>query len=85
MAGLDFRSAAALFMGTQRELAMALRVSADEVARYRASPGDAPDALLEAMGRALVERGHGMARVGEMLLERFAISAEERQDRTTDE
>jgi hypothetical protein len=72
LAGLDFRSAAALFMGTQREFAMALRITPEQVGRYCASPDDAPAPLLQAMGRVLVERGRGMARVGEMLLERSA-------------
>lgn len=67
--GLDFARAAALFMGTEQDLARALGVNVADVRSARTNPGHAPRELLEKLGRVLVERGSGMKRVGEMLLE----------------
>lgn len=69
MAGLDFKRATDLFMGTEEELALALGIGVEEVRRFRRVPQEAPRDLLARLGRALVERGRGMARVGEMLQE----------------
>ncbi|MGH7482893.1 MAG: hypothetical protein ACRELV_12120 [Longimicrobiales bacterium] len=72
MRPLDFRRAAALFVASDEELARALGISADDVRRFRAEPARATGDLLERMGHVLVERGHGMARVGELMLEEAA-------------
>lgn len=69
MAGLDFRRAADLFVGSEQELARALGVDLEEVQRHRKRPDRAPDELLARLGRVLIERGRGMMRVGEMLTE----------------
>lgn len=67
--GLDFRRAADLFVGTEKELAMALGRTEDDVARFRSKPGTVPRDVLARMGDVLQERGRGMMRVGEMLRE----------------
>ncbi len=69
VAGLDFKRAADLFLGTEAELALALGLEVEEVRRFRRVPAEAPRELLARMGRVLVERGRGMTRVGEMLQE----------------
>src|SRR5690606_23318125 len=69
VAGLDFKRAADLFMGTEEELALALGITAEEIRRFRRVPEEAPRELLARLGRTLVERGRGMTRVGEMLQE----------------
>lgn len=69
MPGLDFKRATDLFMGTERELALALGVERSEIQRYRKDPAQVPRDLLDRLGRALGERGRGMIRVGEMLEE----------------
>jgi hypothetical protein len=66
---LDFASAASLFMGTEEELARALDVAVADVRAMRTTPAQVPPELLARFGRVLVERGTGMARVGEMLQE----------------
>jgi len=66
---LDFARAAQLFMGTEAELARALDIPVAELRSIRANPQRASAPLLARMGEVLVERGRGMARVGEMLLE----------------
>jgi hypothetical protein len=66
---LDFARAAALFMGTEQELAKALDVSVADVRAARQVPSQAPRALLVKLGNVLIERGAGMKRVGEMLVE----------------
>ena len=66
---LDFTRAAALFMGTEEELARALGISVADVRSARTTPARVSDELLARLGRVLVERGSGMKRVGEMLLE----------------
>ena len=69
VAGLDFKRAADLFLGTEAELALALGIGVEEIRRFRRVPEEAPRELLARMGRTLVERGRGMTRVGEMLQE----------------
>ena len=66
---LDFARAAQLFTGTEQELARALDIPVADLRSVRANPARASAELLTRMGRVLVERGKGMARVGEMLLE----------------
>jgi hypothetical protein len=66
---LDFQSAAALFMGTEQELARALGISIADLRASRTTPGRVPPELVRKLGKVLVERGAGMKRVGEMLLE----------------
>jgi hypothetical protein len=66
---LDFARAAALFMGTEQELATALGILAGDLRQYRANPEHVPADVLARFGHVLVERGRGMQRVGEMLLE----------------
>ncbi len=66
---LDFARAAMLFMGTEGELARALGIPVADLRALRANPQRATDGLLAKLGRVLVERGRGMTRVGEMLLE----------------
>jgi hypothetical protein len=67
--GLDFARAAALFMGTEQELATALGIAVGDLRQYRTNPQRAPADVLAQLGRVLRERGKGMQRVGEMLLE----------------
>ena len=66
---LDFARGAQLFLGTEEELARALDVTVADLRSYRANPQHTPAELMVRLGRILTERGHGMARVGEMLLE----------------
>ncbi|CAN5629765.1 hypothetical protein BH23GEM9_BH23GEM9_05370 [soil metagenome] len=66
---LDFASAAQLFMGTEDELARALGLAVADLRALRTTPQQATPELLARMGGVLVERGRGMARVGEMLQE----------------
>jgi hypothetical protein len=66
---LDFARAAQLFMGTEDELARALNLSIADVRAFRTQPQRVSPDLLARLGKILVERGQGMARVGEMLLE----------------
>lgn len=66
---LDFRRAAALFMGTEKELAMALGIPEADLRAFRQKPGSVPDELMRRMGKVLEERGRGMIRVGEILSE----------------
>ena len=69
MPGLDFRRAADLFISTEAELGAALGIPPADVARYRRMPDAAPAELLARLGTILVERGHAMTRVGELLQE----------------
>lgn len=64
---LDFRTATDLFVSTEEELAMALGIPVADVRSYRQKPGSAPGDVLDRLADVLVERGRGMARVGEML------------------
>ncbi len=66
---LDFKRATDVFLGTERELALALGVSVADLRDARQNPERAPEELVERLGRVLVERGNSMRRVGELLLE----------------
>ncbi|MBI4409481.1 MAG: hypothetical protein HY561_07210 [Gemmatimonadetes bacterium] len=66
---LDFKRATDLFMGTDKELALALGMEPGELIMYRKAPGRVSSELLGKLGKVLVERGKGMMRVGEMLQE----------------
>ena len=66
---LDFARAADLFCGTEQELAIALGLSVGDLRQFRTQPQQAPKPVLARIGKVLVERGSGMQRVGEMLLE----------------
>lgn len=66
---LDFASAARLFMGTDDELARALGIQLGDVRALRTTPTAASPELLARLGNVLVERGRGMTRVGELLLQ----------------
>lgn len=66
---LDFRSATELFVSTEEELAMALGIEVADLRSYRQNPSRAPAEVVDRLGEVLVERGRGMARVGEMLQE----------------
>lgn len=67
MTGLDFKRATDLFLGTERELALALGLSEAELRNHRHEPGQVPAAVLDRLARVLIERGRGMVRVGELL------------------
>jgi hypothetical protein len=69
---LDFRRATDLFLGSERELALALGITADDLRRFRQDPRRAPGELLVKLGQILAERGRGMVRVGELLREENA-------------
>lgn len=69
MAGLDFKRCSDLFLGSERELALALGIALDEVTRLRGRPEDASDTVLLRLAQVLEERGQGMQRVAEMLRE----------------
>lgn len=66
---LDFTSAAGLFLASEAELAKALGIEVADVRALRANPQRATPELLARFGRVLIERGKGMTRVGEMLVE----------------
>jgi hypothetical protein len=66
---LDFSRAVQLFMGTEEELSRALGISVADLRASRTNPDRVPDGLLKKLVDVLVERGRGMARVGEMLQE----------------
>ena len=66
---LDFTSAAKLFTGSEEELAAALGLALGDLRAARATPKYVTPELTKKLGAVLVERGKGMARVGEMLLE----------------
>jgi hypothetical protein len=66
---LDFTRAAQLFMGTEEELAESIGVSVADLRSMRTNPRTASPAILARLGKVLIERGRGMARVGEMLEE----------------
>lgn len=67
--GLDFTRATDLFMGSEQELARALGITVADVRASRTSPDRVPPEILVRLGRILQERGSGMRRVGEMLIE----------------
>jgi hypothetical protein len=64
---LDFARAADLFMGTEKELALALGLSVADVRELRTDPRRVSADVLQRLGKVLVERGNGMKRVGELL------------------
>jgi hypothetical protein len=66
---LDYAKAMQLFMGTEEELARSTGQSVADVRSLRANPHRATADQLERIGRVLIERGNGMRRVGEMLVE----------------
>ena len=66
---LDFGRAADLFTGSEQELALALGVQVGDLRALRANPARATRAQLARLGQVLVERGTGMRRVGEMLID----------------
>ena len=66
---LDFARAAQLFMASEQQLAKALDVEVADVRALRSNPQRATHEMLARLGRVLIERGQGMSRVGEMLLE----------------
>lgn len=66
---LDYSKAVQLFMGAEAELARAVGLSVADLRALRANPDRASPDQLERMGRVLIERGNGMKRVGEMLVE----------------
>ncbi len=57
-------------MGTENELATALRIPVADLRALRAHPRAIPDDMLRRLADVLIERGRGMVRVGEMLHER---------------
>lgn len=67
--GLDFAKATALFMASERELAMALGIPVGDLRAYRNDPTRVPPAVLHKLAEVLLERGRGMQRVGELLLD----------------
>jgi plasmid maintenance system antidote protein VapI len=56
-------------MASEQELAKALGVEVADVRALRSNPQHASREMLAKLGRVLIERGKGMSRVGEMLLE----------------
>ena len=66
---LDFTSAARLFMGTEEELAAALGLAVGDLRAARATPAYVTPELTRKLATVLIERGKGMARVGEMLMD----------------
>lgn len=66
---LDFERGVALFMASEQELAMALGIPIGDLRAYRNNPARVPEPVLARLGTVLVERGKGMLRVGELLLE----------------
>ena len=65
---LDFARAAALFMGSEQELASALGIPIGDVRAFRNDPSRVPPSIIMKLGNVLVERGRGMQRVGELFL-----------------
>jgi hypothetical protein len=66
---LDFKRATDLFMGTEKELSAALGLQVGDLRAFRQNPDRVSAATLRRLARVLVERGNGMRRVGELLLE----------------
>lgn len=67
MSPLDFRRATDLFMGSEKELALALGIPEAELRRLRSEPHRASADTLRRLGEVLRERARGMERVGQML------------------
>ncbi|HET9981947.1 MAG TPA: hypothetical protein VFQ38_00100 [Longimicrobiales bacterium] len=66
---LDFRHATNLFLGTEKELALALGIAVGDVRAFRQNPERVPPEIMQHLGKVLVERGLAMERVGRMLAE----------------
>ncbi len=66
---IDFKRASDLFLGSEKELALALAVPLGDLRDFRQNPDRVPEELLRRLGRVPVERGNGMRRVGELLQE----------------
>jgi hypothetical protein len=66
---LDFKRATDLFLGSEQELAAALKISVADLRELRTNPGRASEDVIARLGQVLHERGKGMARVGEILLD----------------
>ncbi len=66
---IDFKRASDLFLGSEKELALALAIPVADLRDHRQNPERAPQELMRRLGRVLVERGNGMRRVGELLQE----------------
>lgn len=69
MAGLDFKRCTDLFLGSEGELARALGMDTKDLRRLREEPALASSEVLGKLGTILEERGRGMIRVGQMLVE----------------
>lgn len=70
--GLDFKRATDLFMGTEQELAGALKIELRVLRQHRRDPGRVPDVIIGNLADALAERGRAMVRVSELLREGLA-------------
>ena len=66
---LDFSRAAQLFVASEEELARALGIPIGDLRAYRNDSRRVPGQILTKLGQVLLERGKGMQRVGEMLLD----------------
>jgi len=66
---IDFTRATDLFLGSEQELSLALGMPVADVRALRQTPERVPPEVLTRLGQVLVERGNGMKRVGELLLE----------------
>jgi hypothetical protein len=66
---LDFRHATNLFLGTEKELALALGINVGDVRSFRQNPERVPSEIVQRLGKILIERGLAMERVGSMLAE----------------
>jgi hypothetical protein len=69
---LDFSRGSDLFMASEQELALALGISVADVRELRTNPRRANPDVMNRLAKVLIERGKGMQRVGEMILEDFA-------------
>jgi hypothetical protein len=65
---LDFTRATDLFLGSEKELALALGISIADLRELRTNPRRASNELIASLANILVERGQGMTRVGQILL-----------------
>ena len=66
---IDFTRATDLFLGSEQELSLALGMPVADVRALRQTHERVPPEVLTRLGQVLVERGNGMKRVGELLLE----------------
>jgi hypothetical protein len=81
---LDFKRATDLFLGSEEELARALRIDTATLRRHRQQPGSTPPALLHAIAGTLDERGRAMVRVAEMLRDQAADAEQQGNGRGGD-